>query len=234
MKHYQPASASRLLMLLGCGLSLVCTHAQAGGVALGATRLVYQQGESQIALPVRNSDEAQAFLIQSWVNDEKGKKSADFVVTPPLFTLQPKSENTLRVIFTGANLPSDRERVYYFNSKAIPAVSKKEVMGKNTLQIAVQSEIKLFLRPKDLPTAPIDAPATLRCNINGDQLVVTNPSPYFVTLTNPTVGGKKIESGMVPPKSALTLPLKGVRGQVMLQTVNDYGAFTAAKVCPAS
>lgn len=242
MKAYlraSPPSASRkfapmlLPVLVGWGLLFVCSQVQAGGIALGATRLIYQQGAKQVSLPVRNSDEDGTFLIQSWVSNEDGKKSTDFVVTPPLFTLKPSFENSVRIIFVGESAPTDREQVYFFNSKAIPAVDKA-TMGNNTLQIAVQSEIKVFLRPKGLDMNVTEAPASLRCRIQGDKLVVTNPSPYYISLARPTVGGQKIEGGMVAPKGSLSLPAKGARGDVKLSTINDFGAQTEPLLCPAS
>ncbi|EHC46803.1 Fimbrial periplasmic chaperone SfmC [Salmonella enterica subsp. enterica serovar Alachua str. R6-377] len=44
--------------------------------------------------------------------------------------------------------------------------------------------------------------------------------------------GKKLPNTMVPPKGAITLP--ATPGQVSLRTVNDFGATTPARVCPAS
>lgn len=232
--HQSVLRKSALPVLVGWGLLLACSQVQAvGGIALGATRIIYEQGAKQAALPVRNSNKDTTFLIQSWVDGEDGKKSADFVVTPPLFSLKPASENSVRIIFVGEGAPTDREQVYYFNSKAIPAVDKS-TMGSNTLQIAVQSEIKIFLRPEGLSMKVTEAPALLRCQVQGDNLVVTNPSPYYVSLAGSTVGGEQIEGGMVEPKGSLSLPVKGARGEVKLRTINDFGALTEPLPCPAS
>ena len=226
-------SSSVLLGLTGLSLLLISFTSSAGGISLGATRLVYMQDAKQVSLPVRNSTKDGVMLIQSWVDDAKGKKSGDFVVTPPLFTLKPSSENAVRVMYVGENAPTDREQLYFFNSKAIPAVDKN-TQGKNTLQIAIQSEIKIFLRPNDLAMSAVDAPAALRCKVQGGNLVVTNPSPYYLTLVAPTVGGKKLDGGMVEPKGSLSLPTKGAAGEVRLQTINDFGAQTAPLICPAA
>lgn len=209
-----------------------CTGVQAGGVGLGATRLIYPLGAKQASLSVRNSDEQNPFLIQTWVTDAKGNKSPDFVVTPPLFALQPKKENILRVMYVGARaLPTDRESVYYLNSKAIPSLPKDKKADANTLQLATQSVIKIFMRPKDLPSRAADAPQSLRCRHDGTQLVVTNGTPYYVTLVNLTIGGTKVESGMVPPKDSLSLPSKGAQGTISFQTIDDYGAQTPVQAC---
>nr|WP_304608182.1 fimbria/pilus periplasmic chaperone [Lelliottia sp. WAP21] len=211
----------------------MASDARAGGVALGATRIIYPLGSKQVSLPVSNSDERTVFLIQSWVSDEKGNKSADFIITPPLFTLKPQKENTLRIMYAGQmNLPGDRETVYYFNSKAIPSIPESVRQG-NSLQIATQSVIKLFVRPKDLPVPSGEAPGMLRCSLAGHDVVITNPSPYYVSMINIHVGAKKIEHAMVPPKGEKRISAQGSSGAVKFQTVNDYGATTGQQVCPA-
>ena len=125
------------------------------------------------------------------------------MVTPPLFTLTAASENTVRILYVGEKTPSDREQLYLFNSKATPAVDKNP-MGKNTLQIAVQSEINIFLRPKNLSIA-----VTL-FTPQGGNLVVTYPYPYYVTLVAPTVGGGKLTAAWLNPKATWPCPLKAL------------------------
>lgn len=220
--------------LLAAGVLLMSTavNAYAGGVALGATRVIYPQGEKQVSLPVTNSSETNVFLIQSWVSNADGSKSDDFILTPPLFVMHPKKENTLRIMYVGPELPKDRESVFYLNAKAIPSVDKSKLEG-NTLQIATQSVIKLFVRPKHLPTPSVNAPKAVRCQVSGGKLNMTNSSPYYVSLVNLFVGGRKMPNSMVPPKGNLELTIPGGGGgAVTFQTVNDYGADTAKQNCP--
>lgn len=91
---------------------LSCSSAWAagkGGIGLAATRLVYSEGEEQISLGVRNTSPDVPYLIQSWVMTPDNKKSADFIITPPLFVLNPANENLLRIMYIGAPLAKDRE-----------------------------------------------------------------------------------------------------------------------------
>lgn len=48
--------------------------AQAGGIALGATRVIYPADARQVSLAVTNSDKNNRFLIQSWIEDGSEKK----------------------------------------------------------------------------------------------------------------------------------------------------------------
>ncbi len=221
-------------LFIGAALYFISTAIHAGGVVLGATRVIYPQGNKQVSLAVTNTDEKALFLIQSWFTESEGKKSNDFVVTPPLFKLMPKKENTLRIIYVGANpLPADRESVYYLNAKAIPAISEA-AQNSNTLQIATQSVIKLFYRPQGLAVPPIEAPAMLRCNLEGSMLTVHNPSPYFVTMVNLQVGKTRIANMMVPPLATERADVDNLTGDVTFQSINDYGSQTKPSICPKS
>lgn len=205
--------------------------AQAGGIALGATRLIYPQGEQQVSLPVINTSGDLSFLVQSWIANADGSKAANFIVTPPLFVMKTKKENKLRIIYNGPMLPQDRESVFYINSKAIPSVPKESLQG-NTLQIATQSVIKLFMRPRGLTFRPADAPKSLTCQLSNGKVTVTNPSPYYVTLVQFTVNGKKLANSMVAPKSSLTVNASGnTGGAVRFSTLNDFGAATPVQSC---
>lgn len=215
-----------LASVISCTLS---TSAAAAGIALGATRVIYPQDAKQASINVTNSDKKDSFLVQSWVSDDKGNKVASFVVTPPLFVLKPGKVNILRMIYNGPALPEDKESVFYLNNKAIPSLDSS-TPATNSLQIATQSVIKLFVRPAHLSVKPVEAAAMLRCQSVGSHLTVSNPSPYFVTLVNFTVAGKKQPNIMVPPKGSQTIDSVGA---VSYQTLNDYGAVTPALTCKA-
>ncbi|KAA0261283.1 fimbria/pilus periplasmic chaperone [Hafnia alvei] len=219
-------------LLLASTISLCCAStAIAGGVALGATRIIYPQNAAQTSLSITNSDKEKVYLIQSWVATPDEKKSADFVVTPPIFVMQPQKENTIRIMYVGKTpLPTDRESLYYLSSKAIP--SGKPVVGENALQIATETTIKMFVRPSDLPTQSTNAPQTLRCKLDGGTVKVNNPSPYYVTLVNFTAGGKDLPNTMVAPKSEASVPLSGgPGGTIKFKTLNDYGSKTDEQTC---
>ncbi len=211
-------------------LLMLPSFSWAGGIALGSTRVVYPADARQVSLAVNNSDEHNRYLIQTWVENEAGKKTEDFIVTPPLFVSKPKSENTLRIIYSGEKLPQDRETLYWLNSKAIPSINKDEVKDNNVLQIAVLARIKMFVRPAGLAEKSADAPSMLKFNRSGDSLNISNGSPFYVTLVNMSIGGRNIDTTMVPPKSSarVALPNGVATGTLSYQTINDYGANTPA------
>ncbi len=202
----------------------------AGGVALGATRVIYPAEAKQTSLAITNSNKQERYLINAWIENERGQKEKTFAVTPPLFVSEPDSENTLRIIYAGPALPTDRETLFYMNVKAIPSVDKASIEGKNVLQLAVLSRIKLFVRPGKLAMQPEEALTHLRFERAGDNLKVSNASPYYVTLVNLQLGDRKLQNLMVAPKSTAQQPIPaGAGGTLKWQSVNDYGAITPTR-----
>lgn len=198
--------ATVLLLLLFACHSTVANAA----VALGATRVIYPANQKQVLLPVTNNDPASVYLIQSWIENAGDQKDTQFVITPPLFSMQGKKENTLRIInATNHQLPGDRESLFWVNVKAIPAMEKDQ-KNENTLQLAIISRIKMFYRPTNLAMAPEEAPAMLRFRRSGSKLTLINPTPYFITVTNMKAGNSNLPNTMVPPKGECTVDSRNV------------------------
>lgn len=196
-----------------------------GGIALDSTRVIYNADKKSTVLNVLNSDEKKKFLIQSWIEDVDGKKSDKFIVTPPLFLSKPSSENAVRISYIGQGEAGDRESVFYLNSKAIPSLDKKEVDGKNILQIAVLSRIKVFYRPNGLDGSSLDAYKQLKFTPVSGGVLVKNPTPYFITLVNFKIDGYKMPSEMFSPYSEKMVS-NGKNGKINIlsyQSVNDFG-----------
>ncbi|WLI78880.1 type 1 fimbria chaperone FimC [Kosakonia sp. H02] len=201
-----------------------------GGISLGATRVIYPAQAKQTSLAINNSDESSRFLINSWIENDRGEKEKTFVVTPPLFVSEPKSENTLRIIYAGKTLPTDRESLFWMNVKAIPSLEKSQAEGKNVLSLAILSRIKLFVRPQGLPGSSKDAPEQLQFTRAGNHLKIINPTAYYISLVNVYIDKQKMDNVMVAPKNSATLVLpSNARSGVTFQTVNDHGAVTALK-----
>ena len=113
------------------------------------TRLVFNESDKSISVTLRNNNEKLPYLAQSWLEDEKGNKiTSPLAVLPPVQRIDAMMNGQVKIqalpdIHT---LPSDRESLFYYNVREIPRMSGKA----NTLQIALQTRIKLFWRPKAL------------------------------------------------------------------------------------
>ncbi|WP_440984559.1 fimbria/pilus periplasmic chaperone [Xanthomonas sontii] len=202
-----------------------------GGISITGTRIVYSLPQKQQTVSLSNSSKDQSFLVQSWVEDASGKKSRDFIVTPPLYVSGPENENSLRLIHVGGTLPNDRESLYYFVAKSVPSTDEKK--AQTSLNIAAAIRIKLFVRPKGLQPAAGEAPDRLVFKRMGKQVRIENPTPYYLTLVNLKAGGTALKDVMVPPKGQVSDDLpEGRADSLSYNAINDYGALSQAYTKP--
>ncbi|VFT71318.1 type I fimbrial chaperone [Escherichia coli] len=156
-----------------------------------------------------------------------GVKDGRFIVTPPLFAMKGKKENTLRILdATNNQLPQDRESLFWMNVKAIPSMDKSK-LTENTLQLAIISRIKLYYRPAKLALPPDQAAEKLRFRRSANSLTLINPTPYYLTVTELNAGTRVLENALVPPMGESTVKLPSDAGSnITYRTINDYGALT--------
>ncbi|OAT36727.1 fimbria/pilus periplasmic chaperone [Proteus myxofaciens] len=216
------------LLIIFCSSISIQAYA---GIALGATRVIYPADQKQVKLSVINNEDNGIFLIQSWIENIDHQKSDQMIITPPLFTMNGKKENTLRIIdATNNQLPKDRESIFWINVKAIPATDKSK-LNENTLQLAIISRIKLYYRPTGLSISPEKSVDELRFKRQSASLIAINPTPYYMTLTELTIGKTKLENTLVAPFSESTIDVpNNANGDVSYQTINDYGALTPKRI----
>jgi P pilus assembly chaperone PapD len=218
----------KLLPTALAALLFVSATAAQAGVIIGGTRLIYDGAKKESSLSVNNPDKV-PYLIQSWVDvTDGGAEKAPFMITPPLFRLEGGQQNILRVIRAGGNLASDRESLYWINIKSIPSSQKKE--GQNTLQVAVKARLKLIFRPQGLKGVPEEVAQNLKWQRVGNQLQVTNPTPFYMNFQEVTVAGKGVANATyVAPMStaSFALPAGVTGGSVNWKIISDYGGVGA-------
>lgn len=224
------ARKTALFAALFCFACLMLPSQSQASVTLGSTRLVYHESDDSIALQLNNYDEL-PYLLQSWValtpdnfsSTQAANQNVPFIVTPPLFRMNGGDKNVLNIVKTSASLPKDRESIFYLNVKAIPGRTDKE---SSSLMIAVKSTLKLFYRPSTLSDEQVaEAWDRLTFVQNGEELTVSNPSPYFITLYSLTANDAPVKVGknaMIPPfaHQAYALPSHHV-SKVSWQTIGD-------------
>lgn len=197
----------------------------AGGVGLGATRIVYSSAITQSSLDIRNTSQTASFLIQSWIEDEHGNRSNDLLITPPLYVLKPATESVVKIMFSGKSLPPDRETLYWLTAKAIPQQSKSNTA--NTLKFASANRIKIFYRPEGLAEKSTDAFKKISASFKSGKVILTNPTPYYLTLINIKIDNQPAKSIMLPPFADRELVERFSHASLFsYQTINDYGAWT--------
>ncbi|WP_447836248.1 fimbria/pilus periplasmic chaperone [Aeromonas salmonicida] len=219
----------KLTLCLLLGLVMTPLHAS---VSLDRTRAIYPGGVNSISLRIHNNNTRLPYLAQAWLEDAQGNKLKDtFTVLPPIQRLEPGAESMVKVqaLPSVSLLPQDKESLFYFNLREIPPRSDQA----NTLQLAMQTRIKLFYRPVGLVVDPSSATqwqAKMTLQQVRGKYLLTNPTPYYISIVGVARSLKdellpEFESVMIAPGSQALLNLGAtVIGQQPTFTyVDDYG-----------
>ncbi|SAL16219.1 pili assembly chaperone [Caballeronia peredens] len=230
---------SKILMAAMIAAGTLSAVSSQASVVIAGTRVVYNAGDSEVTLKLSNVGKHPA-LTQVWLDkgdakEDPSKIDLPFVLTPALARIDPDKAQTIRISYTGEELPNDRESLLWFNVLEVPPKPEQADAGGNYVQLAFRSRIKFFFRPTGLPGTSDAAPDKLQWNLvteNGKSaLKVANPTPYHVTIIEAQVGAgdkapKFDDGGMVTPGGELSLPLSApaaAGGKVSFTTLNDYG-----------
>lgn len=229
------------------------------GIILQGTRVIYDGKEKNgVTFTVTNGT-SQMYLLQSRVlswegvvnkntaskpiaqesikNSQLGeeKNLPPFIVLPPLVRFPPEEAISLRLRLTKNRLPTDRESVFSLTLKAIPSQDAPGVTSDITgakMFLALQNNLKLFYRPNELPKMDANARIKqLKFTYQHAKLVVHNPTPYYVTLSEIAIDNKSIALSRLPmiaPYSSKHYLLNGHKGhEVSWQGIDDNGRKTA-------
>jgi len=215
-------------------------------VTLQGTRIVHDAGKGRdVTVKATNSGDQPA-MVQVWIDDGDSHARPENVRTPFRLTpadprlLQAHQGQAYRVTYaprpSEAPLPTDRESVFYFNLLDIPP-KPTDAAGKNLLQFAVRTRVKLFHRPAGLPGNARDAAGQLQWRAQGGALQVSNPSAYHVTISTLTLpDGRTVETDMIAPGAEVRLPLPSgaaMPSSVTFQWLDDYGTPRDAEAAVA-
>ncbi|KEY89889.1 fimbria/pilus periplasmic chaperone [Pseudomonas capeferrum] len=218
-----------LLALAGTCVAKTCLAA----VSLDRTRVIFTGSEKSISLSVSNQNTQLPYLAQAWIENEQAEKiTSPLVVVPPIQRLEAGGNSQVKIqgLPELSQLPQDRESLFYFNLREIPPRSDQP----NTLQIALQTRVKLFYRPAAIVArsgvneAPWQEKLTL--TRQNDRYLVNNPTPYYVTLIDATPNLKAASATdfkplMIAPRGQLDLGVssKALGDKPVLTYVNDFG-----------
>lgn len=220
--------------LLVAAWALACSLPAAAGVIINGTRVIYPAQAREVTVQLVNTGDNPA-LVQAWVDsgnpDQTPETStAPFVLTPPISRLEPGRGQAIRVIFSGAGLPTARESVFWLNVLEVPPAPEADA-AQNYMQVAFRSRIKIFFRPEGLEGTANEAPSALQWTVAGGRLRVANPTPFHVTLVGlaalsgdgSEVATLEQQGQMLAPGESVDWPVPGSIAKVAFTTVNDYG-----------
>jgi chaperone protein EcpD len=230
---------SAVAFSLAC--ALVWGLEASAAVVITGTRIVYPAQEREVTVKLNNNGRSPS-LVQAWVDagdstSTPTSATAPFVLSPPVFRIDPGKGQSMRLAFTGGELPQDRESVFYLNVLEIPPKAEGDVV--NRLDMAFRSRIKVFYRPTGLNGRPSDAPATMTWQLrrSGEDYVVEayNPTAFHVSQTELVIMSgtdrHPAQNGMIAPGERKQFRVEGMKNrgsaplQVEFQAINDYGAL---------
>lgn len=195
-------------------------------VTIGGTRVIFDGSKNETSLSIENKDKV-GNLVQSWITPADAATPAKeaIIITPPLFRLDVGDKNVLRIVRSGLPMPEDHESMYWLNVKGIPATDDNQ--SGNTVQIAVNSRIKLIYRPKSLSgTSPEQFTQNIRWTLSSDTLTVNNPTNYYMNFAMVKINGHSIDSvtWMSPKSTASFKTTAGIKsGKISWRLYNDFG-----------
>lgn len=239
------ATAALLGLALSCGMAHadektpVNANTKSFAVKLGATRVIYDPDSNGATLAITNPQDY-PMLVQSTVKAEDNTSPAPFVVTPPLFRLDGKQQNRLRIVRTGGTMPTDRETLQWLCIKGIPPKTDdawaKDTAGKSLapkpkgmsldVQLSISNCIKLLVRPGAVKGSLTDVGGNLTWHVAGGHLTVKNPTPFYMNFASLKLGSTTVPNAeYVAPFGSKSYPLpKGAStGQVQWKLITDYG-----------
>lgn len=235
----------RTVFAAAIALAAAVPVASQASVVIGGTRVVYPAQEKEVTVRLTNEGE-RAALVQVWLDDGDEKSTPDtakvpFTIAAPVFRLNGGKQQSVRIMATAPQLPADRETLYWLNVLEVPP--KADAEGRNILQFAFRTRIKMFYRPAGLKTEINAAPEQLRWSVaasaDGTTLKVENPTPYHINFADVGLdnGGTLVGSkggGMVAPMSSTTFvldantPRPAAGAKVSFSTISDFGALRQA------
>ena len=211
-------------------------------VVMNGTRVIYPASVREKALQLTSHD-AYPNLVQIWVdkgNPASTPQTADapFIASPQIFRMNPKAGQIVRLVYTGKDLPQDRESVFYINFMQMPALKSGD-MDANKLLLTVSSRMKVFYRPESIVGTPEDIAKSITFTLEGSgssmHVNAKNNSGYHAVIrdANLVIGGKSIglaKAEMIAPHASMQWPVatkahvNSSTDHIRLTLVNDFGA----------
>lgn len=212
---------------------LAVNFSASASISLDRTRAVFNATEKSISMSVSNDNAKLPYLAQAWVEDENGKKiNEPLLALPPIQRIDAGNKSQVRIQLLGdvSKLPQNRETLFYFSLREIPPKPEKA----NALQVALQTRIKIFYRPKELIVKKKEAfgfeKVTLK--LSSKEAVIVNPTPYHLTVVSVNnVNGTEVSGFkplMVKPfaETSLGVASEKLPAQMDLLYINDFGGRT--------
>ncbi len=226
----------KILVLL---LTILFSSATLSNVIITGTRIIYPADADSIAVQLTNNSKTSS-LVQSWIdngdeNSTPENSEAPFYLSPPIVKIEGLQGQQLKIKKIPRKLPENVESVFFLNVLDIPK-TPESAKGKNAIQLATRSRIKIFYRPIGLTESPDEVINNASYQIKNNKILVKNNSQYHLTIAAIAPSNDKnnslTDSAMIAPMSEKELPIKGImkNHDLILMYVDDYGVFKSKNI----
>ncbi|UYA60543.1 hypothetical protein NAL19_2412 [Pectobacterium sp. F1-1] len=224
-------------------LFILATSTSYSSVVLVGTRVIYESNKKSVDLKFRSSDTVPS-IINLWVTHHEqtpNTNDAPFIITPSIFRIDPNKGQSVKLMFSGENLPDNKESLFYLHFVQLPASDKTA----NKLLVSYKSTVKLFYRPANLTYKIDDLVSYLKIDtsqLNMGVFTVLNESPFYVTPTkivisknsNQLISVPDEELNMIHPFSARQFKVKPYKLEkkltVYIGLINDLGGISTYEI----
>ncbi|EHM45017.1 molecular chaperone [Hafnia paralvei] len=223
-------------VIAGCTFALLWIVAAQASVVMTGNRVIYPAQNKEVNIQLTNHDDFPN-VIQVWMDSGNEDSTPDtgqapFIITPPFFKMAAKAGQTVRLMFSGGELPQDRESIFYLNFLQIPPREAKS--SSNQMLIMLRNRVKVFYRPTGIATSPVDIAQNVKPKIiqqgNTYALEVNNNSGYYLSISGASILSEnkvtQLGSRMIAPFSTEKWPLshRFSNSALTINYINDQGA----------
>lgn len=221
---------------------LIIVFPSSASVVMTNTRVIYPSDAKERSVQLKNNDSFPN-VVQVWTdinNSESTPENADgpFLALPAIFRIEPNRGQLFRLIYSGGELPKDRESLFYLNFLQIPPLSKDNA-GENQMLVMLKNRVKIFYRPVEIKSNPENVGREISFNVNkingGIEVDVINKSPFYASFIDvKLISGNqelKVPVDMVEPKGNKLIKVYNQQFvsihpmKVKFTIVNDFGGF---------
>lgn len=228
MHNCKLSSAFSKTMIL---IITMATFTASAVVNVDKTRVIFNASANMQSINLVNSSESPT-IVQVWTDDGDINASPDqsrtpVIALPPVMKMFPGELRSLRLMLTSrGSIPADRESLYWLNIYQIPSLKSDMSKVEKKVVLPLRIRLKVFVRPAGLNAPQIADPAKIQFMAKDRQLVVKNPTPWYMSI-NATIGSHdNLKNLLIEPQSQLVVPLSEVfkpGEKVKYDVIDDNG-----------
>lgn len=228
--------AKALIVTLGFNHFGAVAADREGGVSFGmSTRVIFNEEENKISFPISNRSNRHYIFQALVLNEDLKSYCKDFIVSPEVMHIPSGERRMAQIIRLSGIFPKDRETLFYLQGHFLPSSDiKTEKNNSVDVNMSYAIQMKMFFRPSELKSGfdAIDKVSDkLEFMTVEDRLIVSNTSPYYITVNTIEMGKHSIvipdDKSMIQPFGTVDYELPERYDRKITWTlINDGGYAT--------